>query len=202
MKNKVLNINKIVCNTSNFAKSKCVICPQCKKESIIEKKNNNIIIKCENGHEEGPFNSLEHFQETQKIYLSQIKCDFNNCNNNKSNCLNFFRCNTCKINICGSCIQYHINDYINHYIIKYDNINSCCCIDKEGHRDEKFNSYCKQCHVNLCWLCEKEHENHDLIFFRSLFINNNEYIDNKKKVDDLLIEFRKLINIIILILPI
>ena len=31
------NINKIVIQ-KNFAKSKCVICPKCKKESKIEKK--------------------------------------------------------------------------------------------------------------------------------------------------------------------
>ena len=60
-------------------------------------------------------------------------------------------------------MQNHYNDYSNHYIINYDEKNSYCCCEKEGHREEAFNSYCKQCHVNLCWLCEKEHENHDII---------------------------------------
>ena len=199
MENKKQNFIKVA-NKSNFSKSKCVICPQCKKESIIKKKNNNIIIKCENCHEGSPFNSFEHFQESQKIDLSKIKCDYKNCNNNKSICLKFFRCNTCKINICDSCIKNHFNEYDNHYIINYDDINSYCCIDKEGHRTERYNSYCNQCHVNLCWLCEKDHENHEIILLKSLIIKDNEYIYNQKKVDKLLIDFRKIINIIILIL--
>ena len=94
MENKEQKINKIIGNKKNFTKSKYVICPQSKKESKIEVKNNDIIIKCENGHEKGPFNSLEHFQESQIIDQSQIKCDCNNCNNNKSNCCKLYRCNT------------------------------------------------------------------------------------------------------------
>jgi len=94
----------------------------------------------------------------------------------------------------------HSNDYSNHYIIKYDEKNSYCCCDKEGHQEETFNSYCNQCHVNLCWLCEKEHENHEIILLRSLFINSDEYFNNMKKINDLLIKFRKIINIIILTL--
>lgn len=98
------------------------------------------------------------------------------------------------------CMINHSNDYSNHYIIKYDEKNSYCCCDKEGHQEETFNSYCNQCHVNLCWLCEKEHENHEIILLRSLFINSDEYFNNMKKINDLLIKFRKIINIIILTL--
>jgi len=51
MENKDQKINKIICNNKNFTKSKNFICLQCKKESKIEAKNNDIITKCENGHE-------------------------------------------------------------------------------------------------------------------------------------------------------
>ena len=143
MENKDQKINKIIGNNKIFTKSKYLICPQCKKESKIEAKNNDIIIKCENGHEIGPFNSLEHFQESQIIDQSKKKCDCNNCNNIKSNCCKFYRCNTCQMNICDICIQNHSNDYSNHYIINYDEKNFYYCCDKEGHRSEAFNSYCK-----------------------------------------------------------
>ena len=193
------NFNKMM-NQNTFAKSKSVICPQCKKESKIEKKSNNIIIKCENGHETGPFKSFEHFQESQKIDLSQIKCGCNNCNNNRSICKNFFKCNICKINLCESCKIKHANVFINHYIINYDDINYICCCDKEGHRDEKFISYCNRCHANLCWVCEGEHEIHGYTELRSLLPKKDDYINNMKKVNDLLIIFRNIINTIILIL--
>ena len=61
-------------------------------------------------------------------------------------------------------------------------------------------SYCKQCHANLCWACEEEHENHGITYLKSLFIKNDEYINNMKKVNDLLIVFRNIINMVILTL--
>ena len=194
------NDNKVTGIKINFVKSKCIICNRCKNESLIEKNGNNIIIKCECGHEEGPFKSIKHFHETQKIDLSQIKCGCNNCNNDRSTCSNFFKCITCEINLCNICKNKHSKANVNHYIINYDDINTICCFDKDGHKNERLNSYCNQCHVNLCWDCEKEHEEHDIINFKNLLKHNNEYFNNKKKLSDLLIEFKKLIYAIIFIL--
>ena len=59
--------------------------------------------------------SLEEFEDTQKIDESKIICqDCKNMNKSNSDNKSFFRCNSCKMNLCPICKNRHKN---NHYII-------------------------------------------------------------------------------------
>jgi len=44
---------------------------------------------------------------------------------------------------------------------------------------ETYNSYCNKCYKNLCMLCEKEHNNHEIIYYGKIIPDNNS-INNKK----------------------
>ena len=71
------------------------------KNKYIHNHNNNI--------------SLEEYENTQKVNLSKIICD--ECKiKNKGNSYKqiFYRCNTCKKNLCPLCKEKHLE---NHYII-------------------------------------------------------------------------------------
>ena len=64
-----------------------------------------------------------------------------------------------------------------HFIINYDKRNSVC-----GIHYESFNSYCKSCKKNLCIKCEKEHLNHEKIYFGNILPDIDE---NKKGIKEL-----------------
>ena len=86
---------------------------------------------------------LSDYKVNQLIDESKIICD--SCKNqtkatNSGN--QFFRCLDFKLNICSLCKYYHDS---NHSIIDFNKYNDICFIHKE-----KFNSYCKNCKINLC----------------------------------------------------
>ena len=64
-----------------------------------------------------------------------------------------------------------------HFIINHDKRNSVCEIHFES-----FNSYCKSCKKNLCVKCEKEHLNHEKIYYGSILPDINE---NKRRIKEL-----------------
>ena len=159
-------------------KSKYIICPTCKESALISMEDYKIkIYGCKNGHIIDNI-KIKDFEKTQYIEQSSISCHI--CNNLKSETKEnkFFKCYTCKRNICPLCQESHDKS---HYIIDYEQNIYYCNIH--------FNAYiyyCTDCKKDICGLCEKEHKNHNLISYKLINpdINSmkNELSDIKEKI--------------------
>jgi len=138
---------------NNVIKSKEVICPKCQENCLIKIKDYKIVLyNCKDNHE--TILPINEYEETQKINISNIKC--NKCTiKNKGNTYNneFYKCLNCNINICPLCKSTHNNE---HNIIKYDDKDILC--NKHG---VTFFGYCNKCKKNICSNCEEEHDNHE-----------------------------------------
>ena len=167
-------------NDNHKIKSKEIICPNCFGNSIIKIEDYKIkLLECEERHISDDI-FFKDFQKTQYIDISKIICDICKKNNKAKTYENkFFKCNTCKLNLCPLCKKSHYND---HYIVDYDDKNYYCDI-----HDERYSSYCKDCNKNICLECEKNHKNHKILSYSDLFPE-----ENKKKTE--LNEFRSLLN--------
>ena len=143
--------------------SKEVICPLCKDSCRIKFDQGKIILfNCKNNHKKNILNILD-FPETQKINLSKIICD--DCKKKEKNMgqsynQQFYKCLTCKNNICLLCEPKHNKD---HKIIKYESKNYIC----QKHNDP-FIKFCNNCKLNICLICDDEHKNHDTTYFGSI----------------------------------
>ena len=182
-------------------KSKDIICPKCNEICLIKIKDYKIkLYGCKNGH----INSnilLDEFEDKQKMNVSKIIC--NDCNNtNRSQTYNnvFYKCITCKKDICPLCKLNHNQ----HEIINYDKKNFRC----DKHND-LYNSYCNKCKLNLCMRCENVHneeyhkentKEHNIIEYKEIIEDNNEIkkeIDEfKKKIDKLNNNIKEIIKIL------
>ena len=155
---------------NNIIKSKEVICPKCKENCLIKLKDYKITLyDCSQNHETNL--SINEFDESQKINISNIKC--NTCNiKNKGNTYNneFYKCLNCHINICPLCKSSHNNQ---HSIINYDKRNFIC-----NQHGEAFFGYCKDCKKNICSNCEDDLNNHDIITYIKIIKNKNKIIEN------------------------
>ena len=166
----------------DIIKSKNVICPECKENIKMEIKDYKInLYDWKNGHkfEDIPLNE---FEETQNIDRLKIICDI--CKkNNKSISFNniFYKCLTCKNNICPLCKSNHDQS---HKIINYDDKYYIC----EKH-NENYISYCEECKMNLCLFCN-EHKNHKWIMFTDI-------LPNKEELNHIKEEFNKNIKLFI-----
>jgi surface protein len=153
-----------------MVKSKDIICPQCKEPCMITTEDYKIkLYECINGHTTENIKFID-FADTQMINESEIKCD--KCKfKNKGNCPGdeFFRCLTCKENLCLLCKPNHDT---RHNIIRYDQRNYICQI-----HNEPLIKYCIQCKKNICFSCEG-HENHKIEDLGNLKPN----IEEKKKI--------------------
>ena len=153
-----------------IAKSKDIICPQCKEPCRITTENSKIkLYECVNGHTIEDIKFID-FDNTQNINESQIKCD--NCKfKNKGNCPpnEFYRWLSCKLNLCLLCKPNHDP---RHNIIKYDQKNYICQIHKEP-----LIKYCIPCKKNICLIC-RGHDNHE---FEDL-IKLKPNIEEKKEI--------------------
>ena len=171
-------------------KPKQVICPQCKTIAKMDINNYRIrIYNCINNHDIKNI-LLENFEKDQKINISKIICD--ECKNrNKGNSYKqiFYRCITCKLNLCPICKEKHDD---NHGIINYDDINYIC----EKH-NYTYSFYCKNCKKNICILCEKEHKNHEIISYGKIIPNKEEIKNNLNIFKNKIEIFNKEINDII-----
>ena len=176
--------NSTIINNNHNIKSTDIICRTCLGNSRIKIEDYKIkIFECENGHS---FSDIffKDFENTQYIDESKIKCDICKNNNKAITYENkFFKCNTCKINICPLCKNKHNNK---HYIIDYEQKNYYC----EFH-DELYNSYCKDCNKNLCIACEKCHKNHEILSYGNLFPEENEKKNELKKFENLILKLKK-----------
>ena len=160
----------------NVSKAREIICPECFDSALLEIKKFNInIYDCQNGHQAGNF-LLDEIEESQLIDLTQIKCEICKIYSRGYTYRNqFYRCNTCKKNLCPICELRHDKT---HRIINYDRKNYVC-----QEHNKSYHSYCKNCKINMCVLCEKNHEKHHIIYLHKMI---------KKDKDDLIKFARKL----------
>ena len=156
-------------------KSNEVICKTCKESSRIDINNYTItLFGCKNGHRITNI-KFSDFNQTQLINISKIYCDF--CKTkNISDSYNklFYRCLTCKKNICIVCKEKHSSE---HNIINYDQKNYIC--EEHG---EYYHSYCYECDKNMCTSCEKIHKNHATESFGSLIRDRSGLIHESEKL--------------------
>jgi len=155
--------------SETMKKSEIPICPKCGENIIIDIKDYKIkLYDCKNKHEIDYMNFFE-YENTQKIDEAKIICG--KCHGKKSETFNneFYRCISCKINLCPLCKIKHNNS---HEIINYEDKNYIC----EMHNEFYF-AYCKQCKSNICLTCQSEHDDHDIISFGKILPK----IDNLKK---------------------
>ena len=177
----------------NQIKSKEIICPKCNENILIKLNEYKInLFNCKNNHEINNI-FLNEFENIEKIDISKIICD--NCKTkNKSNSYNhqFYRCNLCKINLCPLCKSNHNP---NHKIINYGNKNYICEI-----HDMNYIKYCKDCKLNICFMCFKEHKNHSIIDYGDIIISNEDNIKEKNKLKEYINKLNNNIEDIIKIL--
>ena len=106
----VNEINKTIIK-DNIIKSKEIICPKCNENILIKIDEYKInLFNCKNNHQ---INNILLNEFENYIDISKIIC--NNCKiKNKNNTYNneFYRCNTCKINICPMCKSSHDKTHI------------------------------------------------------------------------------------------
>ena len=164
--------------------SKDIICPECKENILLNIKNFKINLSgCKNKHNINNI-LLNKYDETQKIDISNIKCNI--CNqNNINNILNnkFYICCTCNKNLCFLCKSNHDNE---HAIINYDNKNYIC----QKHI-EPFTKYCKKCKQDICIVCEAEHNNHEIFDLSKIKKKKNDLVKETEKLKKIINEFNK-----------
>ena len=166
-----------------------VICPKCNGNIRIEIKDYIVTLyECQNNHIIKNI-LLNEYPNLQKIANSKILC--NNCNTSRQN-QTFYKCNSCKINICQKCIFNHNKS---HRIINYEQKNSICLDHMK-----KYISYCNKCKKNLCELCEKDHNNHDIIYYKNIIPDNQNIKEKlkelKSKIEELTDDINKIISIL------
>ena len=147
-------------DNQNLIKSKHIICPICKDNAFISIEDFKLTIYgCKAGHKTANL-QINEFMEKQIIDQSEIKCK--NCNNAKSDIpdYQFFKCNTCHINLCPTCKISHDNS---HTKIDYEETVFKCDL-----HNEIFKYYCTDCKMDLCSSCENGHKNHKFITYDSI----------------------------------
>jgi small GTP-binding protein len=152
-------------------KSKDIICPKCSEPCIITLENCKIkLFGCVNNHITKDIGLLD-FPETQKIDISKIICDKCKVNNKgESTDHKFYKCLTCKKNLCILCKVNHQSD---HNVVRDDLINNIC-----PEHNEQIIKFCVDCNLNTCFSCDEKHRYHETINLVDLNPNKN-IIKNK-----------------------
>ena len=170
--------------------SKYPICPECGEIIRINIKDYKInLFECDKGHEIKGL-TFEKYIEIQKLDETKIICD--SCENtNKAYTYEnkFYKCLSCKMNLCPICKSHHDKS---HGIILYDEKDFNCQI-----HNDIYNSYCNNCKKNICIECEHEHDNHDMISLGKLFPNKNYLTNYYKELKGKIDQFNEIINEII-----
>ena len=86
----------------------------------------------------------------------------------------FFKCLSCGQKLCPLCKSNHDK---NHILVFYAQQNYIC-----KKHNEYYIKYCKECRINICFLCENEHKNHDNEYYSNIMPNYNQI---KEKNNDL-----------------
>ena len=155
----VINLRNIKSLIKPKQKAPNIICPSCKQLALIKINEDRISIDCSLNKKHSNYYSdltIDQFTKLQNYDDSQVKCDC--CQNLKYFYKIFYIC-SCEKKICPICLLTHDSK---HSVINYDNkFNQCI-----KHSIE-FCSFCKECNINLCPICENEHK-HKIIFHKSV----------------------------------
>ena len=168
---------------NNSKTSKEIICPKCNLPCLFEFKDYKATFSCCKNNHTLKDVLLSDYKNKQKIDESKIICEICKKQNKLNSYENqFYRCLTCKRNVCPLCKSAHNKD---HEFIDFEQYNFVCFT-----HNEKFNSYCKECKINLCMECESEHtDKNNLIYFRDILPNKNKF---KENVNELKIKIRRI----------
>ena len=180
----VINLRNIKGSIKPNQKAPNIICPNCKQLAMIKINEDRITINnCINKKHSYPDLTIDEFTKSQNYDDSNVKCDF--CQNLKYFYKLFYIC-SCGKTLCPICL---LNHNPKHPVINYNNkFNQCI-----KHSFE-FCSYCKECNINLCPICENEHK-HKIIFHKSvkpsekkiteikMYMSEFEYIVKKFKLE-------------------
>ena len=161
--------------------SKYIICPKCKENIRMSISNYKIkLYDCKNKHIIDNI-SFSEYEETQMINQKKIICEI--CKDKSKNDVyknQFYRCLSCKLNLCPLCKSSHEKTHDN--IIDYEKKGFIC-----DQHYENYTSYCKDCQKDICLLCENDHLDHNIISYGRIMPNikvlNNELKEQKKKAD-------------------
>ena len=162
---------KTIISIPKISKSIYPMCQICNEMMIFEMKDYKIICRgCKNGHLVNLF--INEYEDFQKTDLSKIICD--ECGKNKHKTFNneMNICNICDINLCPLDKNKHDKS---HNLINYDLKYYIC---KE--HNESYISYCSTCKINICFQCQKDHLNHDIILYGEILPNKNELFEKLK----------------------
>ena len=177
-------------NGENVIVSKEIICPICKENILVNIKDYKINLNnCKYGHKINNI-LLKDYEKFQKIDISKIIC--NKCNDkNKGEVYKneFYKCNTCQMNLCPLCYSEHDKS---HKIINYDEKNNACYI-----HNEKYIKFCNKCNKYICSKCEETHKNHDIINYNDILSNKNveeEIKEFKNYIDKINNEIKDIID--------
>ena len=133
---------------------------------------------------------LVNLKKLKKIDESKIICEKCRQENKSTTYMNqFFKCFTCKNNLCPLCKSIHDKT---HNIIDYDKENYICDI----HCDS-YNSYCNNCNKDICIMCEKDHVGHKVVSCGSFMPDKNNLNNGINKLKVKIEELKQNINEII-----
>ena len=137
---------------------------------------------CEHNH--SYFTTYDNYPQTQKIDFSKIRCCNCDpvCNNNQlDDPLEFYLCLTCSKllnntkSYCNKCSSTHNLD---HKQIKFSEKNYYC-----RNHFNKFIKYCYKCKKNLCEECVKEHSEHKIKDYETMYPNDKELEELKASLE-------------------
>jgi len=167
--------------------SKGVVCPKCFEPCRIEIKNYKIrMYDCINKHVTENM-KLVNYKNTQMIDQKSIICD--NCKKvNLFEAYNnlFYICLSCEQKLCPICKSIHDKS---HIIADYNQKNYIC-----KKHNEYYIKYCNECKINICFLCENDHKNHDGTFYSNIMPNHNEIKELNSKLKTSIATFRQAIK--------
>ena len=169
---------------------KNIICPECKEKIKMEIKNYKInLFDCKNNHKKDNI-LFDELKESQKVNILDKTCDICKKKNKdmSDNNQKFVKCLTCNKYICPLCKSYHD---LTHDLINYEDTFYLC--DKHN---KYYNSYCKECKLNLCELCEHDLK-HKKINFVDILPKRDLITQEKIKLKKLVHLFTNDINMII-----
>lgn len=124
--------------------SEIFICPECKRECLINDNKYNIRIICDYCGFQSNYSPLD-FEQSQYRNVIYINCDSCYKRISEDDC---FYCLNSKLNLCQDC-KYNYYQNFCHSIIPFTEKNSYCL-----EHGEKFNSYCHKCKKNCCMQCK------------------------------------------------
>ena len=170
--------NKINQNIISLS-DKRILCPLCAESILIIIKNYKITLyNCKNGHKVTNI-LLDEYKEIQHLTKSDIIC--NKCQ--KINIIQnmFYRCLSCKMNLCINCYDKHNKA---HNIINYEDKFHIC----ENH-NMHYISICRDCKLNLCIKCINNHAQHEIISLKKYIINRQNLLNDLEEKKNIIYKF-------------